>query len=165
MEHLYAPWRQKYFDEKRTICPFCACTQKLESDESLGVIFRAKYSFAVMNRYPYSPGHFMIIPYTHTENIEDLEAKVWQEMSELVRFGVKVLKAEFHASGVNIGMNLGSTAGAGIAAHCHYHLVPRFKADTNFITTIANTRVYGTQVDEVYKKLYTAFKDFDAEQG
>ncbi|TKX28602.1 HIT family hydrolase [Campylobacter sp. MIT 12-5580] len=157
MQHLYAPWRQQYFEEDRSICPFCAASKKLRSDEELGVFFRAKYCFGVMNLYPYSPGHFMIIPYMHEENIENLELEIWQEMSEKVREGVKILKESFHAKGVNIGMNLGEQAGAGISMHCHYHLVPRWNGDTNFITTIGQTRVCSRDLKEVYLKLCEAF--------
>ena len=159
MQYLYAPWRSEYFGKKKDECPFCVCAKNLEDDENLGVIFRAKYCFGVLNRYPYSPGHFMVIPYLHEENIENLEPEIWQEMSHFVRIGVKILKTELNASGVNIGMNLSKEAGAGIAWHCHYHLVPRWSGDTNFITTIAQTRVCGTDIVKIYQKLKKAFDD------
>ncbi|MBZ7932484.1 HIT domain-containing protein [Campylobacter sp. RM9929] len=159
MQYLYAPWRSEYFEKEKSQCPFCDCANKIDSDEKLGVIFRAKYCFAVMNRYPYSAGHFMIIPYLHEEHIENLDDKIWQEMSYWVREGVKILKNELYASGVNIGMNLSKDAGAGIAMHCHYHLVPRWFGDTNFITTIGETRVCGTDLKDVYYKLVNAFNN------
>ncbi|MDO4673785.1 HIT domain-containing protein [Campylobacter sp.] len=158
MDHLYAPWRNEYFEGRSEDCPFCL-EKKIQSDEELGVIFRAKHCFGMMNRYPYSPGHFMIIPYSHEERIEALEEEAWQEMSALVRWGVKILKEHLKAGGVNIGMNLSADAGAGIAAHCHYHLVPRWAGDTNFITTIAHTRVYGSDKDAIYRLLFEAFKN------
>ncbi|MCR6571761.1 HIT family protein [Campylobacter insulaenigrae] len=158
MDYLYAPWREMYFNNKeKEDCPFCHCTENLNEDEKLGVIFRAKYCFGVMNKFPYSPGHFMIIPYEHIENIEDLNDEAWIQISHLVKIGVKILKRELFAKGVNIGMNLGSAAGAGIAPHCHYHLVPRWSGDTNFITTIANTRVCGNDLKKIYNKLNKAF--------
>lgn len=157
MKYLYAPWRSKYFSKIIDECPFCL-EQKNKSDEELGVIFRAKHCFAMMNLYPYSPGHFMIIPYLHKENLEELKEEVWLEMSLLVQKGVQILKNEFNAKGVNIGMNLGKEAGAGIAAHCHYHLVPRWHGDTNFITTIAQTRVLGTDINNIYHKLKKAYE-------
>ncbi|MBM0637534.1 HIT domain-containing protein [Campylobacter sp. VicNov18] len=159
MQYLYAPWRSEYFKEDQNLCPFCDCTNQIKSDEELGVIFRAKHCFALMNRYPYSAGHFMIIPYLHEEHIENLSLQTWQEMSHFVRLGVKVLKQHLHARGVNIGMNLSKDAGAGIASHCHYHLVPRWAGDTNFITTIAQTRVCVAPLDQIYQKLVQAFKD------
>lgn len=160
MQHLYAPWRQKYFEEDKSLCPFCAVSKRLESDEKLGVFLRARHCFGVMNAYPYAPGHFMIIPYIHEENIEKLELEIWQEMSLLVREGVAILKEKFKAGGVNIGMNLGAVAGAGISAHCHYHLVPRWSGDTNFITSIAELRVCGRDLQGLYKELSLAFKPF-----
>ncbi len=198
MQHLYAPWRAKYFNEKGDECPFCVAARANSNDENsnknmnsnanlnknlsnfankknsnssansseilnakdseLGVIFRAKFCFGIMNLYPYSPGHFMVIPYAHEEQISSLSLDVWQEMSHFVREGVGILQNALGAKGVNIGMNLGASAGAGIAAHCHYHLVPRWAGDTNFITTIADTRVCGRDLGEIYEKLRSEFK-------
>ena len=99
----------------------------------------------------------MIIPNYHTDKIEELDEQTWFEMSKFVRLGVEILKRELHAQGVNIGMNLGKAAGAGIAEHVHYHLVPRWSGDTNFITTIADVRVNGTPFHPLYQKLKKAF--------
>ncbi|TQR34541.1 HIT family hydrolase [Campylobacter sp. MIT 99-7217] len=158
MQYLYAPWRSQYFSKEKDICPFCLDQRNL-SNEEMGVIFRAKFCFGIMNAYPYSPAHFMVVPYLHEENIENLDPQTWQEMSKYVQKGVQILKEQVHAKGVNIGMNLGEQAGAGIAKHCHYHLVPRWFGDTNFITTIADTRVCGRDLNEIYKKLCFAFGD------
>ncbi|MCX2683220.1 HIT domain-containing protein [Campylobacter sp. MIT 21-1685] len=158
MQYLYAPWRSEYFKQKGKECPFCICAKETKNDEGLGVLFRSSKCFGVMNRFPYSPGHFMIIPYIHEEHIENLNEQTWQEMSHFVRLGVRILKKELCASGVNIGMNLSTDAGAGIAPHCHYHLVPRYKGDTNFITTIAQTRVYGNDSKQMYDTLSQAFR-------
>ena len=100
----------------------------------------------------------MVVPYTHEENIEKLDTEIWEEMSFFVREGVRVLKNKIGARGVNIGMNLGEQAGAGIAKHCHYHLVPRWNGDTNFISTIANTRVCGKDLRKVYEELRIEFQ-------
>lgn len=101
----------------------------------------------------------MIVPYIHEENIEKLDLEIWQEMNFFVREGVRMLKNQFGAKGVNIGMNLGKQAGAGIAKHCHYHLVPRWSGDTNFITTIANTRVCGRDLQKLYEEFCVEFKE------
>lgn len=164
MKHLYAPWRFKYFKEKSEACVFCEQVQNPQKDSEHGVLFRAKFCYGVMNLYPYSPGHFMVIPYKHCEQIEDLDEEAWQEMSFFVRKGVQILRSKLKARGVNIGMNLGSEAGAGIAMHCHYHLVPRFKGDTNFITTIGQTRVCGVDLQELFEKLKSAFDELEKEQ-
>ncbi|WOE68791.1 HIT domain-containing protein [Hydrogenimonas thermophila] len=154
MDHLYAPWRTEYITgEKIEGCVFCYISKHTELDEKSQVLFRDEYCFVVMNKYPYTPGHFMIIPHFHTDSLEKLDPKVWIRMSQLAQQGVAMLKEGFGAEGVNMGMNLGSTAGAGIAEHIHLHLVPRFSRDTNFITTIAETRVYSTDFQRIYEKL------------
>jgi diadenosine tetraphosphate (Ap4A) HIT family hydrolase len=112
-----------------------------------------------MNKYPYTPGHFMIIPSLHTDTLENLDEKVWIEMSKYAKKGVKILKEDFGAKGVNLGMNLGSAAGAGIAEHIHLHLVPRWERDTNFITSIADTRIYSTDFERIYRKLKGFFEE------
>ena len=100
----------------------------------------------------------MVVPYAHEEQISSLSLGTWQEMSFFVREGVGILQKALGAKGVNVGMNLGTPAGAGIAAHCHYHLVPRWAGDTNFITTIAHTRVCGRDLNEIYECLKAEFK-------
>ncbi len=155
MDSLYAPWRTQYVTSTNKIdgCVFCHIVKTLDDDENLGVLYRDEDFFIVMNRYPYAPGHFMIIPNLHTSNLEDLDEEVFAKMSVFAQKGVKLLKDVLNAHGVNIGMNLGSAGGAGIAEHIHMHLVPRWERDTNFITATADTRVYSTDANEVYKKL------------
>lgn len=149
---LYAPWRDEYIKhEKIDGCVFCHISQNAKDDEALHVLYRDEHCFIVMNRYPYTPGHFMIIPHAHTDKLEELDEQIWLHISSLAQKGVKLLKEGFGARGVNIGMNLGSAAGAGIAEHIHLHLVPRWERDTNFITTIANTRVYSSDFEKIYK--------------
>lgn len=157
MEHLCAPWRAEYFTSKRDECVFCAISNNKELDDENGVLFRAKHCYGVMNRFPYSPGHFMVIPFCHTDKIEDLDDQTWFEMNYFIKHGVNILKQELLAAGVNIGMNLGKAAGAGIAEHVHYHLVPRWERDTNFITTIADVRVNGVPFHPLFEKLKKAF--------
>lgn len=162
MEHLCAPWRSEYFSKKTKGCVFCDVVKHHENDAETGVLFRAKRCFGIMNLYPYTPGHFMVIPYEHVENIESLDEETWLEMSRIVQKGVKILKSELNAMGVNIGMNLGKAAGAGIAEHVHYHLVPRWERDTNFITAISDIRVNGVPFYPLYEKLKKAFENFNA---
>jgi len=160
MEGLYAPWRSEYFTAETEGCVFCHITETPEQDNALGVLFRDTYCFGVMNRYPYTPGHFMVIPYDHVDTIEELDEAVWQQMSAHVRSGVRMLKEVLGVKGVNIGMNLGECAGAGIAEHVHFHLVPRWQRDTNFITTIGEVRVYGVPFEGVYERLKNASLDY-----
>ena len=151
---LYAPWRDEYVAGKKIEgCVFCHISENSQDDSDLHVLYRDELCFIVMNKYPYTPGHFMIIPHLHTDKLEELPSETWLHMSSLAQKGVRLLKEGFGAHGVNIGMNLGKTAGAGIAEHIHMHLVPRFERDTNFITSIAKTRVYSTDFERIYMKI------------
>ncbi len=160
MDHLYAPWRFEYVSEEKIEgCIFCHISKNIE-DEKLQVLFSDELCYVVMNKFPYSPGHMMVIPHYHTDKLEDLPDDVWLQMSIRVRQGVKFLKKEMTCQGVNIGMNLGKAAGAGIEQHVHYHMLPRWNGDTNFITTIANTRVYPANFDEIFLKLKEKAKEY-----
>lgn len=151
---LYAPWRDEYVSgEKIEGCVFCHISAHAMNDQELHVLYRDEYCFMVMNRYPYTPGHFMIIPHMHTDKLEELPQETWLHMSALAQQGVRLLKEGMGAHGVNIGMNLGSAGGAGIAEHIHMHLVPRWSRDTNFITSIAQTRVYSTDFEKIYNHI------------
>jgi len=151
---LYAPWRDEYVtNQKIEGCVFCHVSSHSKEDEELGVLYRDEHCFIVMNKYPYTPGHFMIIPHFHTDNLEELDPQAWIHMSQLAQKSVALLKDALKAQGVNIGMNLGKAAGAGIAEHIHLHLVPRWERDTNFATTVAGVRVYSTDFDKIYKKI------------
>ncbi|MBU0720507.1 HIT domain-containing protein [bacterium] len=151
---LYAPWRDEYVTNKKIQgCVFCHVSSHASEDEGLHVLYRDEHCFMVMNKYPYTPGHFMIIPHAHTDKLEELDPKVWLHMSALAQKGVRLLKEGVRAQGVNIGMNLGKAGGAGIAEHIHMHLVPRWERDTNFITAIAQTRVYSTDFERLFQKI------------
>ena len=165
MDRLYAPWRTEYIvnnSKKIEGCVFCHIVNNdsKEDDEELGVLHREKDFFIVMNKYPYSPGHFMIIPNIHTANLEDLDSEVFAKMSVCAQKGVKMLKDVFGAKGVNIGMNLGKAGGAGIEDHIHMHLVPRWIGDTNFITTIGDTRIYSSDANKIFRKLKDVSSDY-----
>jgi len=156
---LYAPWREEYvLNQNIEGCVFCHISKNDEDD--LHILYKDEYCFIVMNKYPYTPGHFMIIPHTHTDKLEELDPEVWLHMSALAQKGVKLLKEGFGAQGVNIGMNLGRAGGAGIAEHIHMHLVPRWERDTNFITSIADTRVYSNDFERIYKKIKSLIPEY-----
>jgi len=156
---LYAPWRDEYVtNTKIEGCVFCHISTHDADD--LHILYKDEHCFMVMNKYPYTPGHFMIIPHFHTDKLEVLDPKVWLHMSSLAQKGVRLLKDGMNAQGVNIGMNLGAAAGAGIAEHIHLHLVPRWSRDTNFITSIGETRVYSTDFEKIYKKIKTLVEEY-----
>ncbi len=154
MERLYAPWRTEYVaGEKINGCVFCHISQQREKREKYHILHHDDICFVVMNKYPYTPGHFMIIPHAHTDKLESLPEDHWLHISLLAQKGVRLLKEGFGAQGVNLGMNLGECGGAGIAEHIHLHLVPRFPRDTNFITSIGDIRVYSTDFEKVYERI------------
>ena len=154
MERLYAPWRYEYVTEHKIDgCVFCHIVNHPSDDEKLGVVHRDKHCFVVMNKYPYSPGHMMVIPNEHIDNIEGIDDAIWLDMSLRVKQATRMLKEVLNAEGVNIGMNLGKAAGAGIAEHVHYHVLPRWERDTNFISAIGGIRVYPVDFDKIYKTL------------
>lgn len=160
MNYMYAPWRESYFTTKVDGCVFCHISEHPELDEKHHVLYRDELCFLVMNRYPYSPGHFMVIPHRHTDAIETLEPELWLHLSLMVQKSVMLLKQGVGAQGVNLGMNLGKSGGAGIAEHVHYHVIPRWIGDTNFITTIADTRVYGADFEKMYYHLKNLVSEY-----
>ena len=168
MEHLYAPWRSKYFESKRDTCVFCAISEGINletntkqdyvlSDEANCVFYRDSEIFCVMNKFPYTPGHFLIVPHTHTHSPELLDLKTWLHIQTFAQQGVALLK-DFGASGINMGMNIERAGGAGIPEHLHLHLVPRYIGDTNFLTTISNTRAYGVDFKTIFNRIKTLCK-------
>jgi len=160
MQYLYAPWRSEYVkqDLKGESCIFCYISKADKNeDEDLRVLYRDDRCFIVMNKYPYTPGHFMIIPHIHTDSLETLDSDIWLHISSLAQKSIPILKKALNVGGVNLGLNMGKIAGAGIPNHLHYHLVPRWDGDTNFITTIGDARVFSTDELELYKKLKKEF--------
>ena len=149
MDRLYAPWRREYHLKKQDGCVFC---QIKNSDDKDYVFYKDEICFFVMNKFPYNPGHFMIIPNKHTPNLEDLSKEEISHIAIMAQKGVKILK-KWGATGINVGFNLGFDAGAGIPEHIHMQLVPRFQRDTNFITTISETRVYSADFDKIFEEI------------
>ena len=155
MNRLYAPWRREYHikndDIRKNGCVFCGIYESNEDNEN-HIFYKDEICFFVMNRFPYNPGHFMIIPARHIANYEDLNEEELFHISKMAQAGCKILK-DFGAEGINMGWNLGFDAGAGIPEHIHLHLVPRFKRDTNMMTTIFETRVYSADFDKVFEEI------------
>ncbi len=160
-ENLWAPWRIDYIlGEKETGCIFCKKPKEYNDKDNL-ILFRGKKSFVIMNRYPYNSGHLMVVPYTHKKDIEDLEDEEILEMGKLIKICIKVLKKVMKPDAFNIGVNIGKVAGAGIEEHIHYHIVPRWNGDTNFMPVISNTRVIPEALEKTYEKLKEEFKNYE----
>lgn len=152
MDVLYAPWREKYFLESERDCVFCDIAKNPSLDIENKVVYRNSDLFIVMNKFPYTPGHILIVPNAHTDSPEKLPKDIWLNIFSIAQDSMEILY-DYGAKGINMGMNIKATGGAGIPEHLHLHLLPRWSGDTNFLTSIANTRSYGVNFDEVYTKI------------
>jgi ATP adenylyltransferase len=152
MDHLYTPWRRDYIQTtKADGCVFCNAI-KMQDSEAL-VVVRAEYSFVILNRYPYTNGHLMVVPYEHVDTLEALTQATRAEMMELQTRAMGVLRAVYAPQGFNLGGNIGSAAGAGIAEHVHLHILPRWAGDTNFMTAVGNTRILPELIEDTWKRI------------
>jgi len=157
MDHIYSPWRKEYFDrdKNKPACVFCEAAKQPDNPENL-IIFRGKLAFVILNRYPYTSGHLMVVPYLHGKDLADLPDDTLLEMMQLTQKAVRVLGQEYQPQGFNIGMNLGAVAGAGITEHLHMHVVPRWQGDANFVSVIGQTRVLPETLEETYHRMREA---------
>ena len=158
MESLFAPWRGAYVEGvhkgQGSGCVFCSAFQG--DDESHLVVGREKKSFAMLNLYPYNPGHVLIVPNRHLSRVHELEAAERNELAEWVVRLEGVLRGSYKAEGVNVGMNLGKAAGAGIEDHLHVHMVPRWNGDTNFMPVFFETKVVSEALKDSLHKIRQA---------
>lgn len=151
VKQIFAPWRIEYVKmEKPDYCVFCKAAEDGDDDKNL-IILRGTDNFVILNNYPYNPGHVMVIPYKHVSSIEDLTPDELHEHYDLVKGMVGILREAFEPQGFNIGCNLGKTAGAGIEAHLHTHIVPRWQGDTNFMPVVAETQIIVEELRESYR--------------
>ena len=159
MDYLWSPWRYQYVS-KTTQVPACIfCVKSAEDrDQENHIVHRGAHSFVILNLYPYSTGHLMVAPYEHVATLEATPEAALNEMIQLVRRAEIHLRAIYSPQGLNLGMNLGESAGAGIPGHIHMHVLPRWSGDTNFMTTIAETRVLPETLELTFEKLKKAFE-------
>jgi len=153
MDQLVAPWRIDYIlREKEKGCFFCRNSQQSADRENL-IIIRDRTCFAMLNAYPYNPGHLMISPYKHTGDINELAEEELADLFHLTRRCKQLLQKAMKPEGYNIGINEGQCAGAGVLDHVHMHLVPRWNGDTNYMPVLGNTRVLPQALDDIYETL------------
>jgi ATP adenylyltransferase len=159
MDRLFTPWRYTYIAtaKDQTGCIFC---EKLAqgADEENYIVHRGKSNYVVLNAFPYTSGHVMVVPYEHIATPEDAREETLLEMMLLTRRSVVCLRAAYRPDGVNLGMNLGEAAGAGVVGHIHMHVLPRWTGDANFMTTVGETRVIPEDLSETYRKVKRAFE-------
>lgn len=158
MKRIFAPWRYKYVSNPASSdCIFCKASDS-DDDRRTGVLFRGKLAFVLMNAYPYNNGHIMIAPYKHTGDLRELNEDEMLEMSTIIQKWQEVIKKAMNPAGFNLGMNIGRIAGAGFEDHLHYHLVPRWSGDTNFMPIIGKTKVVPMSIDEGYDLLLETYR-------
>ena len=160
LQRLWAPWRFGYIAGADPIvgCPFCVLPARpAEQDRASLILHRGRAAFVIFNAYPYNPGHLMVVPYAHTSDLEHLDVEVAGEVFALAQHTVAVLKERIGAQGINLGMNLGGVAGAGITDHLHLHAVPRWGGDTNFMSVVGSARVLPKALEELYDELLPGF--------
>lgn len=159
MEHpLWAPWRMQFIEApKEPGCIFCRLPAEERDRENL-IVARSAHSFAILNRYPYTSGHVMVVPRQHTNELSALPPEAWNDLTELLRRCDRALRGAYKPQGMNVGMNLGQAAGAGIAEHLHWHLVPRWAGDNNFMPVVADLRVVIEHLDATWLRLTEALE-------
>lgn len=157
MDYLWTPWRYAYVTgaEKATGCIFCDAP-KLGDDEKARIVYRGHDCYIILNTFPYTPGHVMIVPYAHLDELRKLPSQAANEMMDLSQRMETVLRQQYHPDGINLGMNIGKAAGAGVAGHIHMHELPRWVADSNFLSVVGETRVLPETLDVTWKKIRSA---------
>ena len=154
---LWAPWRMEYIlGTKENGCIFCD-KPKQDTDRENLIVHRGRLSFVVMNKYPYNNGHLMVVPYRHEAEFERLTAEENLELMALLQSSVRALRKIMAPHGFNLGMNVGAAAGAGIDCHLHFHIVPRWRADTNFMPVVGHTKVISEGLWETWGQLRQVF--------
>ncbi|RLA81319.1 MAG: HIT family hydrolase [Deltaproteobacteria bacterium] len=153
MEILWAPWRMEYIlSPKEDSCIFCTPLQQRDDRRNL-ILHRGKESFIILNRYPYTNGHLMVAPYRHIGLLEELSPEEVKDLMINIQLSIRVLKGAMAPHGFNIGANVGKVAGAGVEGHVHFHIVPRWEGDTNYMPVLASTRVIPEHLQQTYDRL------------
>ena len=157
MDYIWTPWRYAYITSaaRTSGCVFCELQKK--NDEDAFIVHRAEHCFVILNAFPYTSGHVMIVPYAHLDQLEKLPKPAAHEMMELSQKMEAVLRVEYKPDGVNLGMNIGEAAGAGVVGHIHMHILPRWSADSNFMTVLGETRVLPEDLKTTWKRLSEGF--------
>lgn len=158
MDYIFSPWRYKYIAgaNRETGCIFCQVIAD-NADEQNYIVCRASLNFVILNLFPYSSGHLMVVPYRHEKSLALLDQSTTTEMIELSKQAQKALENEYRPDGFNIGINLGHAAGAGVAEHVHLHVVPRWTGDANFMSVIGEARVLPEELKTTYQRLSVYF--------
>jgi ATP adenylyltransferase len=158
MDFLFTPWRYAYITAANNPgeCLFCRIF-KAQNDEQNFIVYRGKLCFVILNTFPYTSGHVMVVPYEHVDELQKLSLPATQEMIVLTQKLEGILRELYRPDGLNLGMNLGKAAGAGVAGHIHMHILPRWFADVNFMTAVSETRVLPEDLPTTYQRIKSKF--------
>ena len=165
MENIWAPWRMEYIEmeiEGLKGCFLCEARDSTDDRYSL-VLERRDNAFAIMNRYPYTNGHIMAVPNRHVADFESLTPEELAGLMRIVQDSISILKKAVSAQGFNVGINLGRSAGAGLADHLHIHVVPRWNGDTNYMPVLSDTKIISQSLEESYTTIKNAFEEYNNE--
>ena len=159
MDYLWTPWRYAYVSgaDRTSACIFCEAPK--ESDEQARIVLRGTHCYVILNTYPYTNGHVMIVPYAHLDELQKLPVDAAHEMMALSQRLESVLRTLYRPDGINLGMNIGKAAGAGVAGHIHMHILPRWVADANFVSVIGETRVLPEAQDVTWERIRKALQN------
>ena len=158
MKNLWAPWRKEFIlGPREEGCIFCKLAKKKDDRNNL-ILYRGRHNYIILNRYPYNNGHLMVVPNRHVPNLASMEPAELAELMRLTRRAEMALNEAYTPQGINVGINLGRPAGAGILDHVHVHLVPRWNGDTNFLSVVGNTRVVPEEMGETARRLRPVFE-------
>ena len=157
MDVLWSPWRYEYItgggEPKPAGCVFCEILKNSASDEEKFILKRAEFNFVILNIYPYTSGHLMILPYDHIATPDQADKLTTDEMMDLTKAAQTAISEVYEPDGINLGMNLGKAAGAGVDGHFHMHILPRWVGDVNFMTAVGQTRTIPETLQTTYEKL------------
>jgi len=154
MQYLWSPWRMKYIRRNRAPqgCIFCNALETAHDEKHL-IVHRGQHAFVILNKFPYTSGHVMVVPNAHIDAFDKMDIATCTEVMTLIRDSIDTIDNVYQPNGYNLGANLGASAGAGIADHIHFHIVPRWEGDTNYMTAIGKTRVLPEDLGETLKRL------------
>ncbi len=159
MDYIWTPWRYQYLEQvtagKEPECIFCDAVARNQDSETL-IVHRGAKAFVILNRFPYTSGHVMIVPYAHVAELHLCDAGTLGEMMQLAQRMETALRVDYKPDGMNLGMNLGRAAGAGVVGHLHLHVLPRWIGDSNFMTVTGETRVHPEDLNTTYERLRKA---------
>ncbi len=166
MNTLWAPWRMEYIlsEQKESGCIFCPGEDR-SRDEVRMILYTGSLTMVMMNRFPYINGHLLVAPVRHVPDLESLTKEEMSDLLDMVRRSNDILKKVMGPEGFNVGLNLGRVAGAGVEEHMHFHIVPRWNGDTNYMTVLGEVRVIPEHIMKTYRKLLPGFQGFDPDPG